>query len=272
MRLPASASFEDVAEELERLNADPAVNGILLQLPLPGRIDAAPLTGRILPEKDVDGLTPISTGRLWQGTPGPRPCTPLGVIELLDSYGVTLEGADAVVVGRSNLVGKPVSLLLLQANATVTVCHSRTADLRSVCQTADILVSAVGKTFYIEPDWVTGVSIGAINSAIIAGNSKQWRLKRLRTFWERITERKIWSYTPDGDVFRKARNAASSWLTLIQGQPGFFSPRHPTRGSALPELKVPGAIMTTRRCVRRSKTWSISRCSTKRQCAFRWAR
>ena len=80
----------------------------------------------------------------------------------------------------------------------------------------------------IEPDWVTGVSIGAINSAIIAGNSKQWRLKRLRTFWERITERKIWSYTPDGDVFRKARNAASSWLTLIQGQPGFFSPRHPT--------------------------------------------
>ena len=80
----------------------------------------------------------------------------------------------------------------------------------------------------IEPDWVTGVSIGAINSAIIAGNSNQWRLKRLRTFWERITERRIWSYTPDGDVFRKARNAASSWMTLIQGQPGFFSPRHPT--------------------------------------------
>ena len=80
----------------------------------------------------------------------------------------------------------------------------------------------------IEPDWVTGVSIGAINSAIIAGNSKQWRLKRLRTSWERITERKIWSYTPDGDVFRKPRNAASSWMTLIQGQPGFFSPRHPT--------------------------------------------
>src|SRR6516162_9859542 len=80
----------------------------------------------------------------------------------------------------------------------------------------------------IEPDWVTGVPIGAIDSAIIAGNSKQWRLKRLRTFWERVTERKIWSYTPDGDVFRKARNAASSWMTLIQGQPGFFSPRHPT--------------------------------------------
>src|SRR6476660_10221928 len=80
----------------------------------------------------------------------------------------------------------------------------------------------------IEPDWVTGVSIGAINSAIIAGNSKQWRLKRLKTFWERITERKIWNYTPDGDVFRKARNAANSWMTLIQGQPGFFSPRHPT--------------------------------------------
>jgi hypothetical protein len=99
----------------------------------------------------------------------------------------------------------------------------------------------------IEPDWVTAVSIGAINSAIIAGNSKQWRLKRLRTFWERITERKIWNYTPDGDVFRKARNAACSWMTLIQGQPGFSRRANRPRGSVLPELKAQLAITTMRR-------------------------
>jgi methylenetetrahydrofolate dehydrogenase (NADP+)/methenyltetrahydrofolate cyclohydrolase len=107
-------------------------------------LDGAALTATIRPEKDVDGLTPISVGRLVQGTPGLRPCTPLGVIELLDSYDVALEGAEAVVVGRSDLVGKPVSFLLLQRNATVTICHSRTRDLAGVCSRADVLVAAVG--------------------------------------------------------------------------------------------------------------------------------
>jgi methylenetetrahydrofolate dehydrogenase (NADP+)/methenyltetrahydrofolate cyclohydrolase len=104
--------------------------------------------------KDVDGLHPYNAGRLALGAPVVKPCTPAGILELLDHYEVPIGGRRAVVVGRSNIVGKPVSLLLLQANATVTICHSRTADLRSVCQAADILVSAVGKTFYIEPDWV----------------------------------------------------------------------------------------------------------------------
>ena len=124
--LPADVDQDDVVEAIEECNLDPAVSGILLQLPVPAGLDGGALTATIAPEKDVDGLTPISAGRLLQGTPGLRPCTPVGVIELLDSYGVTLEGAEAVVVGRSNLVGKPVSVLLQQRNATVTMCHSRT--------------------------------------------------------------------------------------------------------------------------------------------------
>jgi methylenetetrahydrofolate dehydrogenase (NADP+)/methenyltetrahydrofolate cyclohydrolase len=142
--LPADVTHDDVAAVIERCNADPAVSGILLQLPVPAGLEGAALTGLISPDKDVDGLTPISAGRLAQGTPGLRPCTPTGVIELLDSEDVPLEGAEAVVVGRSDLVGKPLAALLLQRNATVTICHSRTHDLAGVCARADVLVAAVG--------------------------------------------------------------------------------------------------------------------------------
>jgi methylenetetrahydrofolate dehydrogenase (NADP+)/methenyltetrahydrofolate cyclohydrolase len=152
--LPADSSQEQVADVIEELNADPEVSGILLQLPVPEGLDGAALTATIAPEKDVDGLTPISAGKLLQGTPGLRPCTPLGVIELLDAHEVTLEGAEAVVVGRSNLVGKPVSLLLQQRNATVTMCHSRTRDLPGVCARADVLVAAVGVARLIGADYV----------------------------------------------------------------------------------------------------------------------
>jgi methylenetetrahydrofolate dehydrogenase (NADP+)/methenyltetrahydrofolate cyclohydrolase len=143
--LPADATQDDVAAVIDECNGDPEVHGILLQLPVPAGLDGSALTALIEPGKDVDGLTPISAGRLAQGTPGLRPCTPLGVIELLDAYDVPLEGAEAVVVGRSNLVGKPVAALLLQRNATVTICHSRTPDLAGVCSRADVLVAAIGR-------------------------------------------------------------------------------------------------------------------------------
>ena len=143
-KLGSDASQEDVAALIDECNAAPEIDGILLQLPVPAGLDGAALTNQIAPEKDVDGLTAISAGRLWQGTPGLRPCTPLGVIELLDSSGVPLEGAEAVVLGRSDLVGKPVAALLLHRHATVTICHSRTRDLASVCARADVLVAAVG--------------------------------------------------------------------------------------------------------------------------------
>jgi methylenetetrahydrofolate dehydrogenase (NADP+)/methenyltetrahydrofolate cyclohydrolase len=144
-RLPAGASFDRVAEELAVLNADDAVSGILLQLPVPDQLDGPSLTELIEPAKDVDGLTPVSTGLLSLGRPGLRPCTPLGVMELLAHSGVALQGAEAVVVGRSNLFGKPMAQLLLGESATVTICHSRTRDLAAVCARADVLIAAVGR-------------------------------------------------------------------------------------------------------------------------------
>jgi methylenetetrahydrofolate dehydrogenase (NADP+)/methenyltetrahydrofolate cyclohydrolase len=152
--LAADATQPEVAAAIAECNDDPEVSGILLQLPVPEGLDGAALTGLIAPEKDVDGLTPISVGRLVKGTPGLRPCTPLGIIELLDIHGVTIEGAEAVVVGRSDLVGKPVATLLLQRNATVTTCHSRTRELPSVCARADILIAAIGRPRMIGAEYI----------------------------------------------------------------------------------------------------------------------
>jgi methylenetetrahydrofolate dehydrogenase (NADP+)/methenyltetrahydrofolate cyclohydrolase len=152
--LPADASQADAAAVIEECNRDPGVSGILLQLPVPKGLDGKALTAMISPEKDVDGLTHVSAGRLMQGAPGLRPCTPLGVIELFDAYSVALEGAEAVVVGRSDLVGKPVAFLLLERNATVTMCHSRTRDLAGVCSRADVLVAAIGRAEMIGPEYV----------------------------------------------------------------------------------------------------------------------
>ena len=153
-RLDQSTPHAEVERLLRELNDDAAVSGILLQLPTPPQVDGPALTELIDPRKDVDGLTPISTGLLVKGRPGLRPCTPSGVMELLRRHDVALEGAEAVVVGRSDLVGKPVAAMLLAANATVTVCHSRTRDLPSVCRRADVLVAAVGRPRFVKGDWV----------------------------------------------------------------------------------------------------------------------
>ena len=152
--LAAATPRVEVVELIERLNADPDVSGILLQLPVPEPLDGVELTGMIDPRMDVDGLTAISAGLLAQGREGLRPCTPQGVMALLDAAGAQLEGAEAVVVGRSNLFGKPMAQLLLGANATVTTCHSRTRDLAGVCRRADILIAAVGRARMVQADWV----------------------------------------------------------------------------------------------------------------------
>ncbi|HEX4564603.1 MAG TPA: bifunctional 5,10-methylenetetrahydrofolate dehydrogenase/5,10-methenyltetrahydrofolate cyclohydrolase, partial [Solirubrobacteraceae bacterium] len=152
--LPADASAEQVAQELQALNVDDDVSGVLLQLPLPGELDGAGLTALIGPDKDVDGLTPVNAGLLALGRPGLRPCTPAGVLELLAEASVELEGAEAVVVGRSNLFGKPMAQLLLGANATVTTAHSRTRDLVGVCARADVLVAAVGRARMIGAEFI----------------------------------------------------------------------------------------------------------------------
>jgi methylenetetrahydrofolate dehydrogenase (NADP+) / methenyltetrahydrofolate cyclohydrolase len=152
--LPADSTQEQVVELLAQLNADDRVSGILLQLPTPPHIDGSHLTTLIDAAKDVDGLTPVSAGLLAKGLPGLRPCTPAGVIELLRRHDVGLEGAEAVIVGRSDLVGKPVAALLLAENATVTICHSRTRDLEEVCRRADVLIAAVGRPEMVKGSWV----------------------------------------------------------------------------------------------------------------------
>jgi methylenetetrahydrofolate dehydrogenase (NADP+) / methenyltetrahydrofolate cyclohydrolase len=153
-RLAADAPREELLALVDELNADPQVSGILCQLPLPGHLDGVEATNRIDPLKDVDGLTVASAGRLALGMDGLRPCTPEGTMLLLEAAGAQLRGARAVVVGRSNLFGKPMAQLLLQADATVTTAHSRTEDLAGVCRQADVLIAAVGRAQMVQGDWV----------------------------------------------------------------------------------------------------------------------
>jgi methylenetetrahydrofolate dehydrogenase (NADP+) / methenyltetrahydrofolate cyclohydrolase len=150
-RLPADVDQAGAAALIDELSDDPAVSGILLQLPLPPHLDSRGLLDRIPEEKDADGLTSANAGLLAQGRPGLRPCTPAGIMALLDEHGVPLEGAEAVVVGRSVLVGRPMAQMLLERNATVTTCHSRTRDMMSVCRRADVLVVAAGIPGLIGP-------------------------------------------------------------------------------------------------------------------------
>lgn len=154
VQLPAETTEAALLDCVQGLNEDPKIHGILVQLPLPDHIDAARVASAVLPDKDVDGLHPESVGRLVKNTPGLYPCTPLGCIEILDRYEVPIEGAHAVVVGRSEIVGKPVALLLLHRHATVTLCHSRTRDLPHLIREADILVAAIGRPRFVEGGWI----------------------------------------------------------------------------------------------------------------------
>jgi methylenetetrahydrofolate dehydrogenase (NADP+)/methenyltetrahydrofolate cyclohydrolase len=152
--LPASAGEAEVLAVVECLNRDEGVDGILVQLPLPEGVRASAVAAAVDPAKDVDGLHPLNAGRLLFGEPCLVPCTPLGIMKILERHKVPLEGAHAVVIGRSAIVGKPISILLQQANATVTMCHSRTRDLAAVCRTADVLVAAVGVPGLVKRDWI----------------------------------------------------------------------------------------------------------------------
>ncbi|MGE5554506.1 MAG: bifunctional methylenetetrahydrofolate dehydrogenase/methenyltetrahydrofolate cyclohydrolase FolD [Betaproteobacteria bacterium] len=153
-RLPATTTQEELLRLVERVNADPAVHGILVQLPLPAGLDADQIQLAIDPAKDVDGLHPINAGRLFLGQGGFVPCTPAGVMELIRSTGTSVAGREAVVVGRSAIVGKPMAALLLSGNATVTICHSKTTNLPEVCRRAEILVVAVGRRELVKGDWI----------------------------------------------------------------------------------------------------------------------
>ncbi len=152
--LPETTSEEELSALVEELNQDDTVNGILVQLPLPDHIDEDRIIRTISPDKDVDGFHPVSVGRLWIGEPGFLSCTPAGIIQLLKRSGIAIEGKECVVIGRSNIVGKPMAALLLRENGTVTVAHSRTADLAQVTKRADILIVAIGKEKFITSEYV----------------------------------------------------------------------------------------------------------------------
>lgn len=154
LRLPESCTQEELEGAVAALNADQGVHGILVQLPLPKGLDEARVLALIDPEKDVDGFHAMNTGKLMSGQPGFVPCTPLGVMKLLEAYNIPTRGRHAVVIGRSNIVGKPMAMLLLAADATVTICHSKTENLADITRQADILVAAVGKANFVTGDMI----------------------------------------------------------------------------------------------------------------------
>ena len=151
---PETVTTEDMMDLVASLNSRDDIDGILIQLPLPAQVDTKALLDAVLPEKDVDGFHPVNAGRLQAGRPALAPCTPAGVIEILKRSGTPISGANAVVVGRSDIVGKPAAMLLLHENATVTICHSKTRDLGAVTREADILVAAIGRPGFVTPEMV----------------------------------------------------------------------------------------------------------------------
>lgn len=152
--LPEETTTDELLELVEKLNNDTAVDGILCQLPLPSQIDEKKVLNAIAPNKDVDAFHPVNTGHIMIGDHSFLPCTPAGIMEMLKYYNISVEGKECVVIGRSNIVGKPMAMLLLGQNGTVTICHSRTKNLKEVTRRADILVAAVGKAYFVTPDMV----------------------------------------------------------------------------------------------------------------------
>ncbi len=220
IRLPSTARQEEILGTVERLRGDPRVHGILVQLPLPRHVDEHRVIEAIAPDKDVDGLHPISAGRLLIGLPGFVPCTPAGIVELLKRNGIGLAGMRAVVIGRSNIVGKPLAVLLLREHCTVTICHSRTRDLAAVAREADLLVAAIGG----RPAMVTGEFIkpGAVVVDVgihtVSDEAECRRIfgddeARLRTLRER-------GATLAGDVHPVEAASRASWLTPVPGGVG----------------------------------------------------
>jgi len=203
--LPAEATQEEVEALVRKLNADPAINGILVQLPLPDHLDEEAILSAISLEKDVDGFHPINIGRLaMKGREALfAPCTPAGVIELLDRLELSIKGKEAVVLGRSNIVGLPVSMLLLKRDATVTICHSRSRDLPAITRRADILVAAVGRAEMVKADWVKP---GAVVIDVGINRVDDPNAKR--------------GYRLVGDVDFESVKEVAGWLTPVPGGVG----------------------------------------------------
>ena len=222
--LPEETTTEELLELVERLNRDDTIDGILVQMPLPAQIDSRRILEAIDPAKDVDGFHPVNVGRLVQGQNALVACTPAGVIELLDYYKIPIAGAHAVVVGRSDIVGKPMSLLLLHRHATVTICHSKTKDLPAITRQADILVAAIGRTAMITGDHVregavvvdVGMNDATTEEEINRIFAEPERTKRLEVLAKR-------GRTLVGDVEPRTVAEKAAWLTPVPGGVGLLT-------------------------------------------------
>ncbi|RJP31494.1 MAG: bifunctional methylenetetrahydrofolate dehydrogenase/methenyltetrahydrofolate cyclohydrolase [Candidatus Omnitrophota bacterium] len=198
--LPANASQDEVLALIDRLNMDPTVHGILVQLPVPKQIAPLVVQERVDPRKDVDGFHPINVGRLSMGLESLVPCTPLGVIEILKRANIPIKGTNCVIVGRSNIVGKPMVQLLLREHATVTVCHSRTQNLPAVCRNADILIAATGQMHMVRKDWIKpGATVIDVGISFEEVNGK---------------------FVQRGDVHRQEAEETAGFLSPSPGGPG----------------------------------------------------
>jgi methylenetetrahydrofolate dehydrogenase (NADP+) / methenyltetrahydrofolate cyclohydrolase len=221
---PAGVSTDYILQLVRDLNADDNVDGILIQLPLPSQIDSKRVLESVDPAKDVDGFHPVNMGMLVSNRPGLVACTPAGCMEILRRNKIGIEGANAVVLGRSDIVGKPMALLLLHANATVTICHSKTRDLPNVIRHADILVAAIGKAGYVQPDWIKPAAAGKPGAAVIdVGTNKVTdaaeAAQLLRNFPERLEKFRAKGNVLIGDVHPDAIQIAGA-LSPVPGGVG----------------------------------------------------
>jgi methylenetetrahydrofolate dehydrogenase (NADP+)/methenyltetrahydrofolate cyclohydrolase len=214
----ASVTTDQMLRLVNNLNNDSAVDGILIQLPLPSQVDAKRVLEAVDPAKDVDGFHPVNLGRLVSGRPGLVACTPAGCMELLRRNAIAIEGANAVVLGRSDIVGKPMALLLMHANATVTICHSKTRDLPGVVRRADIVVAAMGKAGYVQVDWIRpGAAVIDVGTNKITDAKEAESL--LRNFPARLEKFRAKGSVLIGDVHPDAVNTAGA-LTPVPGGVG----------------------------------------------------
>jgi methylenetetrahydrofolate dehydrogenase (NADP+)/methenyltetrahydrofolate cyclohydrolase len=217
-RLPDSVSTAEILSQVEELNADPATDGILVQLPLPGGVESQHILDAIDPDKDVDGFHPRNVGRLVTGRPALVPCTPAGIVELLRRNDIALEGRRAVILGRSNIVGKPMAALLLAAHATVTICHSRTRDLPAVAREADLLVVALGRKGMVTEDYVRpGAVVVDVGIHRVEDEGEALDLFGESPRLEKFREK---GHTLVGDVHPRRVRDVAGWLSPVPGGVG----------------------------------------------------
>ncbi len=219
VRLPASTPGDEILATVRALNLDPRTHGILVQLPLPQGVDEKEVLEAVDPDKDVDGFHPLNAGRLLVGLPGFLPCTPAGIVELLKRNGIALAGRRAVVIGRSNIVGKPTALLLLREHCTVTICHSHTADLAGIASTADVLVVAAGRAGLVTGEFIKPGS-AVVDVGIHAISDEQTVRRLFGEDRERLEELRVKGSTLAGDVHPLEGAARAGWITPVPGGVG----------------------------------------------------